>query len=212
MAQQPIVIRKYENRRLYDTAASRYVNLDEIAGMIREGKNVQVLDARTGEDLTRVILTQIIVEDAKESESAFPLDFLRQLVMASGRAGEEGFAGYMSKVFESSQRAYNVFEKRLRETAPMAVAPLDFLQAIFQPKAPAAASGPEPGGSEAEPSTPCESDKASGTPAAGDATELAELRRRIDQLERRLAERPERQAAPPRPRRKPRASAPAGKK
>jgi polyhydroxyalkanoate synthesis repressor PhaR len=66
MTSPTIVIKKYGNRRLYNTFDSRYVNLDEIAALVREGKQVQVIDAKTGEDLTRVTLTQIITEDAKD--------------------------------------------------------------------------------------------------------------------------------------------------
>ena len=60
-----IVIKKYANRRLYDTSNSRYINLEDIAALVRNGKDVQVVDASSGEDITRVTLTQIIVEDAK---------------------------------------------------------------------------------------------------------------------------------------------------
>ena len=62
---KPIVIRKYPNRRLYDTSSRRYVNLDDVAALVRQGTNFQVVDAKTGDDLTRVVLTQIIVEDAR---------------------------------------------------------------------------------------------------------------------------------------------------
>ena len=71
-----IVIKKYENRRLYDTSNSRYINLDEIAQLIRDGRDVQVVDAATGEDITRPVLTQIIMDQAKEPDSTFPLDML----------------------------------------------------------------------------------------------------------------------------------------
>ena len=81
-----MVIKKYPNRRLYDTSSGRYVNLDDVANLIRQGADVQVVDARTGDDLTRVILTQIIVEDARDQPAALPLDLLRQLVMATGKA------------------------------------------------------------------------------------------------------------------------------
>lgn len=81
-----IVIKKYPNRRLYDTSSGRYVNLDDVAILIRRGADVQVVDARTGEDLTSVVLTQIIVEDAKGQPAALPLDLLRQLVMATDKA------------------------------------------------------------------------------------------------------------------------------
>jgi len=83
---QAIVIKKYPNRRLYDTSAGRYVNLDDVAALIRRGDDVRVVDARTGEDLTRVVLTQIIVEDVKGQPAGLPLDLLRQLVMATDKA------------------------------------------------------------------------------------------------------------------------------
>ena len=81
-----MVIKKYPNRRLYDTSSGRYVNLDDVALLIRKGMDVHVVDARTGEDLTRVVLTQIIVEDVKGQPAGLPLDLLRQLVMATDRA------------------------------------------------------------------------------------------------------------------------------
>lgn len=109
MLRKPIVIKKYENRRLYDTTNSRYINQDEIAGMIREGHEIQVLDAATGEDLTRLVLTQIIVEDAKEADSTFPLDILRQMVIASGRATQENTLKYMKAVLDMYQSAYRAF-------------------------------------------------------------------------------------------------------
>ena len=84
-----VVIKKYGNRRLYDTAGSRYVNLDDIARFVREGKDVQVVDAATEKDLTRLILTQIITEDAKDKPTGLPLELLRQLVVASDEVRRE---------------------------------------------------------------------------------------------------------------------------
>lgn len=109
MPERPIIIKKYENRRLYDTHNSRYVNLEESAQMVRDGTEVQVIDAGTGDDLTRVILTQIITEGAKSSDSAFPLDMLRQMVKASGRVGQEGLAGYMKAMADMYQNTYAAF-------------------------------------------------------------------------------------------------------
>jgi polyhydroxyalkanoate synthesis repressor PhaR len=106
MDAQTIVIRKYENRRLYDTTHSRYVNLDEVAQMVRDGRDVQVLDAITGEDRTRAVLTQIVVEQAKDGHSAFPIDVLRQMVVASGRVTNEAALTYMRGVFDMYQNAY----------------------------------------------------------------------------------------------------------
>jgi len=67
-----ILIKKYENRRLYDVTNSRYVNLDEVARILQRGDDVRVVDAATGDDITRLILTQIIVESAKTPDSTFP--------------------------------------------------------------------------------------------------------------------------------------------
>ena len=106
MGPQTIVIKKYENRRLYDSTHSRYVNLDEVAQMVRDGRDVQVLDAVTGEDRTRAVLTQIVVEHAKDDHSAFPLDVLRQMVVASGRVTNEAALTYMRGVFDMYQNAY----------------------------------------------------------------------------------------------------------
>ena len=78
-----VVIRKYANRRLYDTSASRYVNLEDIAALIRNGTDLQVVDAKTGQDLTRVTLTQIILEDARDEPAGLPLDLRRKLIMTS---------------------------------------------------------------------------------------------------------------------------------
>ena len=106
MDPKSIVIKKYENRRLYDSTNSRYINLDEIAELVKEGRDVKVVDAASGEDITRVVLTQIIMDDAKGSDSGFPLDILRQMVVASGRATQESALQYMRAMFDMYQNAY----------------------------------------------------------------------------------------------------------
>lgn len=128
MARKPVIIKKYENRRLYDATNSRYVNLDEIARMVREGREVQVQDAATGEDLTRLILTQIIVDDAKEPDSTFPLDILRQMVVASGKATQENTLKYMKAVVDMYRNAYRAF-------TPV-VSPFEFMRSGTPPNAP----------------------------------------------------------------------------
>jgi polyhydroxyalkanoate synthesis repressor PhaR len=133
-----IVIKKYENRRLYDTRNSRYINLDEIAQLIRDGRDVQVVDAATGEDITRPVLTQIIMEQAKEPDSTFPLDILRQMVVASGRATQESTLKYMKAMFDLYQNAYRVM------SPPMS--PFEFMRTAAPPPVegtppPAAAGG-----------------------------------------------------------------------
>ena len=74
--------------------------------MVRDGRDVQVVDAVTGEDRTRAVLTQIVVEQAKDDHSAFPLDVLRQMVVASGRVTNEAALTYMRGVFDMYQNAY----------------------------------------------------------------------------------------------------------
>jgi polyhydroxyalkanoate synthesis repressor PhaR len=153
------IIKKYGNRRLYDTSASRYVNLEDIASMIREGTEVQVLDARSGKDLTRVVLTQIIVEDARDRETALPLPFLRQLVMASDRATHEFLSWYLNTTLDVYQKAQERFRSGLSEAREAVSSPLDFVRNLL-----------------------------GGTRESG---EVEELRRRLAELEARLAERSE---------------------
>jgi polyhydroxyalkanoate synthesis repressor PhaR len=129
MPERLVVIKKYENRRLYDTAASRYVNLDDVARMVREGVEVQVVDARSGEDLTRVILTQVIMEDAKGHESGLPLDLLRKLIVASDRATHEFLTWYLTTVTDMYQKAQSALQTR----------PLEMMRSLFSSQTPAPA-------------------------------------------------------------------------
>ncbi|MGA8538976.1 MAG: polyhydroxyalkanoate synthesis regulator DNA-binding domain-containing protein [Terriglobales bacterium] len=133
MKRKTVIVKKYGNRRLYDTTNSRYINLDEVAQMIREGREVQVVDAVTGEDCTRLVLTQIVVQDAKEPDSAFPLDMLRQMVVASGKATQETAAKYMKTVLDMYQSAYQAM-------AP-GTNPFGFVEAA-RPTVPQGAWGP----------------------------------------------------------------------
>ena len=135
MSEGKAVIKKYENRRLYDTGASRYVNLEDVARMIREGVEVQVVDARSGEDLTRVILTQIIMEDAKGRGAGLPLDLLRQLIVTSDRVTHDFLMWYLTTVTEMYQKAQSALHTR----------PRDLVRNLFssQPPAPVAAQAEE---------------------------------------------------------------------
>jgi polyhydroxyalkanoate synthesis repressor PhaR len=78
--QQPVVIKKYANRRLYNTESSSYITLDNLADMVRQGRDFVVYDAKTGEDITRSVLTQIIVEEEGKGRALLPTAFLRQLI------------------------------------------------------------------------------------------------------------------------------------
>jgi polyhydroxyalkanoate synthesis repressor PhaR len=74
------IIKKYANRRLYHTEISQYITLDDVGDMVRKGEDLKVVDARTGQDLTRTILTQIIVEQEAKGESLLPIKFLREVI------------------------------------------------------------------------------------------------------------------------------------
>ena len=134
-----VIIRKYANRRLYDTSSGRYVNLEDVAALIRQGAEIQVVDARTGEDLTRVVLTQIIVEDAKGQPTGLPLELLRQLIMASDRAGQEFIMWYLKSAFDTYEKVQHAVESRLSGVRAAALSPLsmmkDFLSGSAAPAA-----------------------------------------------------------------------------
>jgi len=155
-----IVIRKYPNRRLYDTSASRYINLEDIAALVRNGKEVQVVDANTGEDLTRVTLTQIIVEDAKGQPSGLPLELLRQLIVASDRVGQEFIMWYLKSAFDAYQNVQSSLQTRLSQMQSAALSPLQTVKNFLQ-----TTGGPEKSGDAGE--------------------EVQELRRRLAELETR---------------------------
>ena len=156
------LIRKYANRRLYDTGASRYVKLDDIARLVREGIDVKVVDARTGKDLTSMTLTQIIVEDARGRESALPLQLLQQLVRASDRATHEFLSWYLHSTLDLYQKAQESVRTRLSEAKSAVSSPLEFVRHLL-------AGQPLP-----------------GTPPH--ASEVEKLRRRVEELEAHLAQ------------------------
>ncbi len=168
MAQKTVVIKKYENRRLYDTTNSRYVNLEEVAQLLQQGNNVQVIDASSGEDITRLILTQIIVEDAKTQESGFPLDLLRQMVVASGRASQEGALQYMKTMLELYQNAYRAMPNPLN--------PFEFVQSVRTGREDKPEHGKRTAGEPAEPGQP--------NTKQPDPEEVAELKGRLVELEK----------------------------
>lgn len=107
----PIVIKKYANRRLYNTATSSYVTLDHLAQMVRDGTDFQVFDAKTGEDITRQVLTHIIVEEENKGENMLPLGFLRQLISLYGDSVQAMVPGYL----EQSMKAFAGNQDQIRD-------------------------------------------------------------------------------------------------
>jgi polyhydroxyalkanoate synthesis repressor PhaR len=133
---ETIVIKKYANRRLYDTSTSRYINLEDIAALVRNGKELRVVDAKTGEDLTRVTLTQIIVEDAKEQPTGLPLELLRQLIVASDRVGQEFVMWYLKSAFEAYKKVQTGLQDRITQMQSAALSPLQMMKNFLQQSPP----------------------------------------------------------------------------
>jgi len=107
-----IVIKKYANRRLYNTQKSSYVTLDHLAEMVREGQDFVVKDAKTGDDITRSVLTQIIFEEESKGHNMLPTNFLRQLIGLYGDSVQGFVPGYL----DASMEAFAKNQDELRES------------------------------------------------------------------------------------------------
>jgi polyhydroxyalkanoate synthesis repressor PhaR len=99
-----VTIKKYANRRLYDTESSTYITLDRLAGMIREGREFEVVDAKSGEDITRQVLTQIIVDEEARGSTMLPLNFLKQIIGLYGNSMQGMVPDYLEAAMDAFQR------------------------------------------------------------------------------------------------------------
>ena len=106
-------IKKYANRRLYDTESSTYITLDKLADMIREGREFEVVDAKSGEDITRHVLTQIIVDEEARGSTMLPVNFLRQLIGLYGNSMQGMVPQYLEAAMEAFERNQNVMRDAL---------------------------------------------------------------------------------------------------
>jgi polyhydroxyalkanoate synthesis repressor PhaR len=116
---KPIVVKKYANRRLYNTATSSYVTLDDLAKMIKEGGDFVATDAKTGEDITRSVLTQIIVEQEQKGQNLLPISFLRQLISFYGDSMQFLVPGYLEQAMIAFARNQEQMRKNLQATFGM---------------------------------------------------------------------------------------------
>jgi len=110
-----VVIKKYANRRLYNTQTSSYVTLDHLAQMVKEGTEFEVHDARTGEDITRSVLTQIIFEEEAKGQNLLPIRFLRQLIRFYGDSLQAFVPGYLDLSMESFTKNQEAMRNRIAE-------------------------------------------------------------------------------------------------
>lgn len=179
-----IIIKKYANRRLYNTDSSSYITLEDLAAMVRRNVDFQVVDAKTGDDLTHNILTQIIMEEeANNAEQLLPISFLRELIAMYGNSMQAMMPAYL----EATMKQFRQNQEKLRETFEKNMTDNPFARiaegnlAMMR----AAAGAFMPGGSAkaAPPATPQE-------PAVGTAEtdDLAELKMQLAAMQKRLDE------------------------
>src|SRR5687768_17676015 len=101
---EKVTIKKYANRRLYDTESSSYITLDRLAAMIREGRDFEVVDAKSGEDITHQVLTQIIVDEESRGSTMLPVNFLRQLIGLYGGQMQGAVPPYLEAAMDAFQK------------------------------------------------------------------------------------------------------------
>ncbi|MFL5295230.1 MAG: polyhydroxyalkanoate synthesis repressor PhaR [Phenylobacterium sp.] len=180
-----VVIKKYANRRLYNTASSSYVTLEHLADMVKKGVDFVVYDAKTNEDITRTVLTQIIFEEESQGQSLLPIQFLRQLIGFYGNSMQAFLPSYL----ELSLASFTQQQERLRnqfaafgQTTPgvgafdeqirQNLALFDRAMKMFSPFAYTKADEPAPPPPKAE---------AAPQPPSDDA--LLELRKRMEEMQ-----------------------------
>ncbi|HET8675157.1 MAG TPA: polyhydroxyalkanoate synthesis repressor PhaR [Blastocatellia bacterium] len=109
-----VIIKRYGNRRLYNTETSSYVNYQDLIKLIRDGNDIQVIDSRTKADVTKSVLMQVIIEEEKNQKSLLPLPFLFQLIRAREEAAHDFFKNYLASSFEAYLKTKEEFDRRFR--------------------------------------------------------------------------------------------------
>jgi polyhydroxyalkanoate synthesis repressor PhaR len=113
---KPVIVKKYANRRLYNTESSSYITLDNLADMVREDRDFVVYDAKSGEDITRGVLTQIIVEEEGKGKAMLPTTFLRQLIGFYGNNMQSVVPRYLDQAMSSFARQQESFREAMQKT------------------------------------------------------------------------------------------------
>lgn len=176
-----VIVKKYANRRLYNTETSSYITLDHLAAMIRAGRDFKVVDAKTDEDITHNVLTQIIMEEESRGETMLPVNFLRQLISMYGDSMQAVVPGYLEASMDSFRRNQEQFKSAVEGAfantpfADMAKRNL----AMFE----AATQGFKPGGVAPTPApTPAAPAASKDAEMAALKAELAALKDKIEKL------------------------------
>ena len=198
-SEEPVVIKKYANRRLYNTASSSYVTLEHLSEMVKKNIDFVVYDAKTNEDITRSVLTQIIFEEESQGQSLLPIQFLRQLIGFYGNSMQAFLPSYL----ELSLASFTQQQERMRTQFSSLGAPtnmvggaydeqirqnlalFDRAMKMFSPFA----FRPEDAQAQAAAAATAPPAKASETSEAakGEAESLAELRRQMEAMQQQLA-------------------------
>ncbi|NKJ41711.1 MULTISPECIES: polyhydroxyalkanoate synthesis repressor PhaR [unclassified Novosphingobium] len=178
-----VIIKKYANRRLYNTRTSSYITLDHLAQMVKENVEFKVIDAKSGADLTHSILTQIIMEEEATGEQMLPTNFLRQLIAMYGNSMQALLPGYLEASMEHFRENQNKLRKAIEDSIgsnPLAQIAQRNMEMF---KAAAAAFVP---GATVSGSTGREDDKPASSSPAGSDSELSELRKQMAEMQKKL--------------------------
>ena len=189
----PVVIKKYANRRLYNTQTSSYVTLDHLCEMVKDGIEFEVRDARTGEDITRSVLTQIIFEEENKGQNLLPIRFLRYLIGMYGDSLQGLVPGYLDMSMESFAKNQEQMRDRMAQAigggtqlfenaARQNIAMFERAMKMFSPFAPAGPPSPS------EPAAPTGNGDASETRDKGGADEFSNLKDQVEAMLKELAE------------------------
>lgn len=126
-----VLIKRYGNRRLYNTETGSYVNFEDLMRLIRSGKELQVIDSKTKEDITKIILTQIILEEEKNNKNILPLPFLYQLIRYQEESIQDFFQNYLAASFEAYLKTKQEFDRRFRDWLSMSSATPQMFEKFF---------------------------------------------------------------------------------
>src|SRR6266480_4233609 len=176
---EPITIKKYANRRLYNTGTSTYVTLEDLAAMVKAGEDFIVHDAKTGEDITRQVLAQIIFEqENKEGQSLLPIAFLRQLIRFYGDSMQMLVPRYLEVSIESLTREQEKFRQHMAQA--FGGSPFGALEDQARSN-----TSMFPPFGRREGQSPAEADKGNSQPS-GSSNEIHDLKRQMEEMQKRL--------------------------
>ncbi|MBT2133728.1 polyhydroxyalkanoate synthesis repressor PhaR [Croceibacterium sp. LX-88] len=180
----PVIIKKYANRRLYNTQSSSYITLEDLSRMTRNGIDFQVLDAKTGADITHAILTQIIMEEEASGEQMLPISFLRQLIAMYGNSMQSLMPHYLEATMENFRNN----QRKIQETwtasmGPDALAKLaESNMAMFKAAAGAFIPGNNVGAGAAQPQATPKPAPTSGDELEALKAQMAAMQKKLDEL------------------------------